>query len=730
MVGEIDDISIGIEMVGLPEFETQIGKIEDNLYSLSKIMNIMEKQSPFRRMSEDIKKVVDVSHPLQSVFDEVLMKPLETFQGEFEGIIPSVFGKGKGEITEGMTEEWAKQRDQLKRLQELKGWEGLDFFGDRSLENLTAFDKAVKKDLIPELNELGLIAQKNLKGFQMDYLGIMFLGMQIQRTFQGLLDPMLKGTGITETYSDALESLMEPLEPLVYWLDGLISGLEDLHGPVKWLISGVTLLGFVLGTLLFTVGMMRLGLNSMNDAAIKSGVGLKTFLLQPLGWLLTPFRLLGSTIINLGANIITSGGIVKIFGNYLINTKEKILGFGRSLKTIDLKQKMLSLRENANGLLEYGRALVFGTEKTTKMEIAQRKLGKGMASFKLGLMGIGTTIGGLLLGAFLMSSSFNEVFEDLGDIIEPIVTSIADFFSSLEEGGWLLIGILALVAGALLLVFAPAIAPIITVGLLIGGLVLIFTNILPVLQGIWTKLGEIFGAGLQWIKDNVFAPIGEWIDKNVTPVWEGLKNKISEVWEGIKTNISIGWNWIKDNIFTPISNFIIEHVNNVWGGLKTSITDIWEGIKNAISNAWDKISGIWETIKTAFSNVLSNPFEFITNGLTTLWNNLKDLFSWIDSHTGGFMGKALDVIMNSASSLLKLIGLADGGIVSSPTLAMVGEAGPEAVIPLDRMGSMGTNIGSVNINVTVSGSGGLNERQLADRIGDVVIQKFRNTITR
>jgi hypothetical protein len=40
--------------------------------------------------------------------------------------------------------------------------------------------------------------------------------------------------------------------------------------------------------------------------------------------------------------------------------------------------------------------------------------------------------------------------------------------------------------------------------------------------------------------------------------------------------------------------------------------------------------------------------------------------------------------------------LAQGGIVTGPTLAMIGEAGPEAVIPLNRMGSMG---GGVNITI-------------------------------
>jgi len=41
--------------------------------------------------------------------------------------------------------------------------------------------------------------------------------------------------------------------------------------------------------------------------------------------------------------------------------------------------------------------------------------------------------------------------------------------------------------------------------------------------------------------------------------------------------------------------------------------------------------------------------------------------------------------------------LADGGIVTGPTLALIGEAGPEAVVPLDRMGGMGG--GDVNIYV-------------------------------
>ena len=46
--------------------------------------------------------------------------------------------------------------------------------------------------------------------------------------------------------------------------------------------------------------------------------------------------------------------------------------------------------------------------------------------------------------------------------------------------------------------------------------------------------------------------------------------------------------------------------------------------------------------------------------------------------------------------------LAEGGIVTSAQLAVIGEAGPEAVIPLSKMGSMGFGGGGANITVNVT----------------------------
>jgi hypothetical protein len=68
-----------------------------------------------------------------------------------------------------------------------------------------------------------------------------------------------------------------------------------------------------------------------------------------------------------------------------------------------------------------------------------------------------------------------------------------------------------------------------------------------------------------------------------------------------------------------------------------------------------------------------------------------------------------------------MIAMATGGIVTSPTAALIGEAGPEAVIPLDRMGSMGGS----TINIVVNGSV-TSEGDLVNSIRNAILQGQNN----
>jgi hypothetical protein len=111
------------------------------------------------------------------------------------------------------------------------------------------------------------------------------------------------------------------------------------------------------------------------------------------------------------------------------------------------------------------------------------------------------------------------------------------------------------------------------------------------------------------------------------------------------------------------------------------------------------VDAIFSGIKFWITNVTIPAFEMmfsvvktIFNGIANLWNNTVGKLSfktpsWLPPPLGGKGFDMPDIPL-----------LANGGIVTSPTLAMVGEAGPEAVIPLDRLGAMGAG-GDVNIYV-------------------------------
>lgn len=110
------------------------------------------------------------------------------------------------------------------------------------------------------------------------------------------------------------------------------------------------------------------------------------------------------------------------------------------------------------------------------------------------------------------------------------------------------------------------------------------------------------------------------------------------------------------------------------------------------------VDGVFGAIKWWINNVTIPAFKLlfdvvktIFNGIAMVWNNTfgKIKFS-VPSWVPGIGGKGFDVP--------DIPMLANGGIVDSPTLALIGESGAEAVVPLDRMGGMGGNNVTINVN--------------------------------
>jgi hypothetical protein len=115
------------------------------------------------------------------------------------------------------------------------------------------------------------------------------------------------------------------------------------------------------------------------------------------------------------------------------------------------------------------------------------------------------------------------------------------------------------------------------------------------------------------------------------------------------------------------------------------VNGLFDAIKTGVTASVDFLKG--------YLNTVLGFYKGIFNGIASLWNNSVGKLSfkapdWIP----GFGGKGF--------SVPKIPMLADGGIVTGPTLAMIGERGPEAVIPLNRA-PMGGNI-TVNVYSTLA----------------------------
>jgi hypothetical protein len=109
-------------------------------------------------------------------------------------------------------------------------------------------------------------------------------------------------------------------------------------------------------------------------------------------------------------------------------------------------------------------------------------------------------------------------------------------------------------------------------------------------------------------------------------------------------------------------------------GFRNIIDSVFSVIQTVVSGSISVIKGYFETLYGFYKGIF--------NGIATLWNNTVGKLSFkVPSWVPGLGGKGFDVP--------NIPMLAEGGIVTSATLAMIGEKGPEAVIPLRSYGADG-----------------------------------------
>jgi hypothetical protein len=143
-------------------------------------------------------------------------------------------------------------------------------------------------------------------------------------------------------------------------------------------------------------------------------------------------------------------------------------------------------------------------------------------------------------------------------------------------------------------------------------------------------------------------------------------------------------------------------LNNIFGAigqafedLGTWIGDVWDNITGVFGDAVDAIGDagkkMWEPVKDGFGSAIDG-VKGIWNAFVRFWNGIQISVPSVDIPLVGRVG-------GFTIGLPDLPYLAEGGIVTQPTLAVIGERGPEAVVPLDK--GYGTH--ETHIHLTYAG---------------------------
>jgi len=282
----------------------------------------------------------------------------------------------------------------------------------------------------------------------------------------------------------------------------------------------------------------------------------------------------------------------------------------------------------------------------------------------------------------------NEHKETLGKIVKFVGSVVA------------ILGILKLAIGGVGIVIGILSSPITLIIAGIVALIAIFTQLYDSCEGFREFVDTVveFGKNLifgllegiasvmstigSWLKDNVvdpilnaiksffgihspskvFAEIGVFLMEGLLKGIESLKEKIINFFSNFCTNLK--------DIFTNIPKWF----GNKFYEAKNAIIEKFSPIGKFFTNLFSNIKDIFSNIGTAISNAVSGAFRKAINGVLSFAANTINGFIRSINGAIGLINKIPGVNISRINTLHVPM-LAKGGIIDSPTLAMVGEAG-------------------------------------------------------
>ena len=223
---------------------------------------------------------------------------------------------------------------------------------------------------------------------------------------------------------------------------------------------------------------------------------------------------------------------------------------------------------------------------------------------------------------------------------------------------------------------------------------------------------------------NFFASWGPAIANVISNAWNGITSFLTGAMNGIKNMFTAVWNAISGFI-GAISSAIGGAVKSAWDGIKSAITNIMNAIKSTITNIWNGIKTTVASVVEAVKSTVTNVFNGLKTTVTNVWNGIRDeitkpinaardaVKAAIDKIKGFFDfkfqwphipkpkfsiipdGWKIGDLLKGVIPKLDITWHAQGGVMTRPTIFGMnpttgtlmggGEAGPEAIAPIDTL---------------------------------------------
>lgn len=365
--------------------------------------------------------------------------------------------------------------------------------------------------------------------------------------------------------------------------------------------------------------------------------------------------------------------------------------------------------------------------------------------------------GGLLAG---IDEAIQNFAKSVKEKMQPILDKIKEFFKPIADlwNAWVkpaFEGLMAVLKELWASIMESPIGDVLKVigqiiGVVIVGAIAIFLTAITRLAALlkmffdkWKKDWDKLGAWINTAKEG-FRLFGEDMKAVWTVVSEWFRTKIEEIkkfFSDLTQAIPILWeyakNWVMQKMIELTINILkkIIEISNKWQEFKSIIANVFQNIvdnaRNKIQNVKDFFIGIYSTVVTVFNNIKStiwNAISTVVDNIKNKINTLKLGFETLGNSIVTAVKAPINNIIDKINSFLRTIRsvkipgiapngiqvpniprLATGGVIESPTYALLGEAGREVVMPLEKntgwinelANAIGNRGGSGNMNLVV-----------------------------